>query len=437
MTAVEENEFNGLIQVDENYSSDDESDAPSEDENDENPAENHDSMEDLEPRPNNALRRAFRDFVAPEYAKRSWYKKMFGQIKINNRVIRIETLAKEFNKVTDVIRNHHRVECNQNSVNDCSCPTFNMNLKLVNTCHMITRRGGGVQLQRKREINWQEMKAFTSDKSDRTDWIDGTSHLYTIFTDLHRFLPTEDQGRVCFFTSNFAEFVNTGHMQVPSGTSSNNRGAGFGADNFNHPALREYFETTRTYQNSSENNLTPEGKSELKSLLDMKRKIDFDRTDQKMWIFPVRYMSTCGQHWVTVYVDFENKIMGYIDRKNHLRSYHSSASPIKTIEDMWTRGFAIFLQRLFYSYGNMAHEFTAWEIKIEGKNSFEECERQIDGYNCGVILIIQAFMLAIDGKLDKFGVYGQRNEFDFARQFIGAYLWYRCSNKNQLLDYGR
>ena len=75
-------------------------------------------------------------------------------------------------------------------------------------------------------------------------------------------------------------------------------------------------------------------------------------------------------------------------------------------------------------------------VKVR-KNSFEECERQIDGYNCGVILIIQAFMLAIDGKLDKFGVYGQRNEFDFARQFIGAYLWYRCSNKNQLLDYGR
>ena len=99
----------------------------------------------------------------------------------------------------------------------------------------------------------------------------------------------------------------------------------------------------------------------------------------------------------------------------------------------WTTGLAKFLQQMFEDHANETYKFTEWTMKILGKSDFTSQEQQHDSYNCGIITIMQSFMLGRYGKLDKFGDYGGHNEFEEARKQLGANYFKRCSNKNELL----
>lgn len=70
--------------------------------------------------------------------------------------------------------------------------------------------------------------------------------------------------------------------------------------------------------------------------------------------------------------------------------------------------------------------------KNKDKLSFEKHEQQQDSYNCGIITIMQSFMLGRYSKLDKLGIYGGHNEFNEIRKQLGAYIYKRCSNKTVL-----
>jgi len=202
------------------------------------------------------------------------------------------------------------------------------------------------------------------------------------------------------------------------------------ADLFNHEALPEYFKMSREYLSeytcSSTSGNQDLGLKSLKNLYQLQKKIDFTRDDYKMWVFPVY----SNNHWTTCYVDFKNTEIGYIDRLNELSN---SSGPIDCIEKAWTVGLASFLQKMFEDHDNNAYKFTEWDMKIIGRSDFSSQEQQNDSNNCGIISIMQSFMLGRYGKLDKFGDYGGHNEFREARKQLGGYLFKRCSNKTDLL----
>ena len=109
-----------------------------------------------------------------------------------------------------------------------------------------------------------------------------------------------------------------------------------------------------------------------------------------------------------------------------------STGSVRYLEQAWTTGLAAFLQSMFESNGNSSYEFTKWKMNIQDKLSFEKHEQQQDSYNCGIITIMQSFMLGRYGKLDKLGIYGGHNEFNEIRKQLGAYIYKRCSNKTVL-----
>ena len=87
---------------------------------------------------------------------------------------------------------------------------------------------------------------------------------------------------------------------------------------------------------------------------------------------------------------------------------------------------------MFEDHGNFAYNFIDWKMNIRDKSDFPDHEQQQDSNSCGIITIMQSFMLGRYGKLDKFGCYGGHNEFKEVRKQLGAYLYKRCSNKTEI-----
>ena len=92
----------------------------------------------------------------------------------------------------------------------------------------------------------------------------------------------------------------------------------------------------------------------------------------------------------------------------------------------------MFLESMFQSHGNHAYQLSDWKINIQDRLDFEKQEQQTDSHNCGIITIMQSFMLGRYGKLDKLGIYGGHNEFTEIRNQLGAYIYKKCTNKTAL-----